>query len=62
MLGSSKVSSHLIRGSLSGAMCIDLVMCSLSLVGIGLNPTVVYHHVPALKDAMDFFYSCNILK
>ena len=53
MIGSSMVSAHLFRDSASGAMCIDLVTCSLSLVGMGLDPMVDDHHVPTLQEAMD---------
>ena len=38
MMGSSMVLGHHIRDLVSGVMCIDLVMCSLSLVGIELDP------------------------
>ena len=48
MIGSSMVSTCLFRDSASGAMCIDMVTCSMSLVGMGLDPTVDDHHVPAL--------------
>ena len=53
MIGSSIVSTHLFRDSASGAMCIDLVMCSLSLVGMGLDPTADDNHVPTLQEVTD---------
>ena len=53
MIGSSMVSTHLFRDSASGTMCIDLVTCSLSLVGVGLDSMVDDHHVPTLQEVTD---------
>ena len=53
LIGSSTVSAHLFRNLVSGAMCIDVITCSLSVVGMGLDPMAVDHHVPTLEDITD---------
>ena len=53
MIGSSMMFAHLVRDLTSGAMCIDMVMCSMNLVGMDLNPMVDDCHDPALQEATD---------
>ena len=53
MIGSSIMSACLARDSTSGVMCIDMVMCAMSLLGMGLDLTVDGHHIPALQEASD---------
>ena len=53
MIGSSMMSAHMVRDLTSGAMCIDMVVCSMNLVGMGLNPRVDDHHNPTLQEATD---------
>ena len=48
IVGSSMVSPHLFRDSALGAICIDMVTCSVSLVGMGLDPMMDDCHVPTL--------------
>ena len=53
IIGSFMVSAHLFRDLASGAMCITLVMSSLSLVAVGLDPMADDHHVPTIQEVMD---------
>ena len=46
MIGSSMVSTCLFRDLAWGAMCINVIMYSLSVVGMGLDPTVADCHAP----------------
>ena len=51
MIGSSMMSAYLVRDLTLGAICIDMVTCSMNLMGMGLNPTADDHHVPTLWEA-----------
>ena len=54
VMGSSLVSTHLLRNPLSGSMYIDMVACSLSLVSLDPSSMVMGDHLdPALEDATD---------
>ena len=53
MVGSSMLSTQLFRDATSGAICIDMVTCSMSLVCIGLNPMADDHHIPTPQEATD---------
>ena len=48
MIGSIMVSTCLFRDSASGAMCINMVTCSMNVVSMGPDPTADDYHVPAL--------------
>ena len=48
MMGSYMLSAWLFWDATLGAMCIDMVMCSMSLVDIGLYPMEDDSHVHAL--------------
>ena len=53
MVGFSMLSAQLFQDAASGAMCIDMVACSMSMVGMGLNPMADDHHIPTLGEATD---------
>ena len=54
VMGSSLVSTHLLRDLLSKSMYIDMVACSLSLVSLDPSPVAVGDHlVPVPEDATD---------
>ena len=53
MIGSSTISTHLFRDSASGVMCINMVTCAMSLVGVELDPMVDGWHVPTLWEVTD---------
>ena len=53
MVGSTMFSAQLFQDATCGAMCIDMVMCSMNLVGIGSIPMVGDHSIPALLDETD---------
>ena len=53
MIGSSTISTCLFRDSASGAMCIDMVTCSMSLAGMALYPQVDGCHIPTLWEVTD---------
>ena len=53
MIWSSMVSACLFRDSASGTMCIDMVMCSMNLVGMGLDHTADGHYIPTLQEVTD---------
>ena len=53
IIGSSIVSNHLFRDSASGAMCINMVISSMSLVGMRLDPTADDCHVPTHLEVTD---------
>ena len=39
-MGHSMMTTHMFRHPASGAMYIDILMCTLSVVAMGLDPTV----------------------
>ena len=53
MVGSSMLSMQLFWDVTSGAMCIDMMMCSMNLVGMALIPMVDDHPIPALLEETD---------
>ena len=46
-------STWLFQDETSGAMCIDMVMCSMNLVGVGFIPMADDHSIPTLLDEID---------
>ena len=53
MVGCTMLSAQLFQDATSGAMCIDMMTCSMNLVGMGIGPTVDDHSIPALLDEVD---------
>ena len=53
IIGSSMLSAHLLRDVASGAMCINLITCSLSVVDMGLNCMADDCPTPAPEEVMD---------
>ena len=47
------LSVWLFQDATSGAMCIDMVMCSMNLVGMGIVPPVDDHPIPTLLEEAD---------
>ena len=47
MVVSMMFSSWLLQDSMSGATYINMVTCSMSLVGMGFTPLVVDHSMPS---------------
>ena len=48
LVGSTMFSAWLLQDSMLGAIYINIVTCSMSLVGLGVTPLVVDHSMPAL--------------
>ena len=53
MMVSMMFSAQLLQDSVSGATYIDMVICSLSLVGLVVTPSVFDHSMPALQGEVD---------
>ena len=53
MVGSKMFSTWLLQDSMSGATYIDMVTCSMSLVGLGVTLSVVNYSMPTLQGQGD---------
>ena len=53
--GSTMFSARLFHDVVSGTTYINMVTCSITLVGLGYTPSVVYHSMPTLlgEEEMD---------
>ena len=53
VVASTLFSARLFQDAVSGAMYIDMMTCSMSLVGLGVTPSVGGHSMPAILGEED---------
>ena len=61
MVGSTMHSAQLFQSTTSGAMCIDMITCSMNLVDLGTVPPADNCPIPALQDE-DFVTWCMMIE